>query len=173
VLGQVGSLTCPSSKEIEMNKKEERKKKRRKVILVLSSIIAVLCSCLFLVALLTSSPEEAEPKAPTTEPTSTQAPTATPTTEPTSTHIPTLAPTSTPLPTVLPAALPTAVPQPDTWRCPDSLEGAQYVGSILSGKFHRKGCRHVEQIKPEHRICFANREIAIAAGRTPCGTCNP
>lgn len=82
-------------------------------------------------------------------------------------------PTEAPQPTA-----PSAPPAGDylaagVWRCPTSTEGAAYVGSAQSDKFHYTSCRHAEKIDPGNRICFANREAAVNYGYAPCGVCKP
>jgi len=76
-------------------------------------------------------------------------------------------------PTSVPAVAPTTVPGPSSWLCPDTLEGAAYVSSVNSDKFHKPSCGYVGRILPENRLCFANRETAISAGKIPCGVCKP
>jgi hypothetical protein len=121
---------------------------------------------------------------PTRTPTPTNTPTATSTAGPSPTPLPThtATPTRTPTPAPATATLrpPTAtsVPVvrdyigPGMWRCPDSLEGAAYVGSSTK-KFHYPNCSSVKQIAPHNRVCFESRDAAINAGYTPCGNCHP
>ena len=96
-------------------------------------------------------------------------------------------PTEAAQPTAQPTALPTEAPEPTAtpappagdyladgvWRCPGSMEGAAYVGSDKSDKFHYISCRHAKKIEPENRICFASREAAVNYGYAPCGVCCP
>jgi hypothetical protein len=99
---------------------------------------------------------------------------------PTATAIPptaTLAPATQP-PTETPQPVEPAPPSRDylgagVWRCPDSTEGAAYVGSTESDKFHYTGCRHAAKIDPGNRICFESREAAVNYGYSPCGVCKP
>lgn len=113
----------------------------------------------------------------TSSPTSTPTPTRPPTTTNTPSPSPTPLPTNTPIP---PTNTPRAGPPPGSeiladgvWRCPSSTDGAAYVGSAESDKFHYLGCRWAEKIKDENRICFASRNAAIDYGYVPCGVCNP
>ncbi len=62
---------------------------------------------------------------------------------------------------------------PHVWRCPTSEEGAVYLGSDTSDKFHRLTCRYGQTIAAENRLCFASRETAINQGYFPCGVCKP
>jgi len=107
---------------------------------------------------------------------------------PTTTPIPTFALTDTPVPTDTPILTETLTPivsptdtsspqptkvAPSMWRCPDSTEGAAYVASENSNKFHKLTCKYVKQIKGQNRICFGHREAAIAFDYVPCKICNP
>ena len=126
---------------------------------------------------------------PTLTPTRAPSPTPTYTRTPTQTAVPTATPTDTPLPTQAPS--PTSTPRPPTatpwpgvparaealaegvWRCPGGIEGAAYVGSAQSNKFHNPHCQWAEKIKSENRLCFASREAALAYGYVPCKVCKP
>jgi methylphosphotriester-DNA--protein-cysteine methyltransferase len=59
--------------------------------------------------------------------------------------------------------------------CPNSTEGAAYVGSVQSDplKFHKVSCHHAARINAANRICFANRQVALDLGYVPCKTCKP
>ena len=59
------------------------------------------------------------------------------------------------------------------WRCPQGADGASYVGSAKSDKFHLPHCQWAEKIKEENRICFASREAALAYGYVACKVCKP
>ncbi len=48
---------------------------------------------------------------------------------------------------------------------------AGYTGNIKTHKFHRLSCRYASCTNC--RVKFATREEAVAAGFTPCGTCEP
>lgn len=48
-----------------------------------------------------------------------------------------------------------------------------YVGSRNSTVYHHPTCAHAPRIKPENRVTFESKELARAAGRTPCKTCKP
>jgi hypothetical protein len=108
---------------------------------------------------------------PTSLPTATPVPVA-----PTATRIPpTVAPPTASPPTPIP---PTAAPPRDylgagIWWCPNSLEGAAYVGSVGSDAFHYLGCSSVNRIAAHNRICYESREAAIAFGKRPCQRCYP
>jgi hypothetical protein len=80
------------------------------------------------------------------------------------------APTQAPAPTSPPSSpgYPAGV-----WLCPGSTEGAAYVGSVESDKFHYPNCRWAKKIEAGNRLCFASREAAVGFGYVPCGTCNP
>jgi len=82
-------------------------------------------------------------------------------------------PTEVPQPTAPPAPPAGDYLAPGVWRCPSSVEGAAYVGSAESDKFHYIWCRHAEKIDPGNRICFASREAAVNYGYAPCGVCDP
>jgi len=77
--------------------------------------------------------------------------------------------------TPVPAATAPSSPgyPPGVWLCPGGTEGAAYVGSAASDKFHRLGCYQASRIGAEVRLCFASREAAVGYGYEPCGTCNP
>jgi len=62
---------------------------------------------------------------------------------------------------------------PASWACPSSTDGAMYVGSANSDKYHKLSCTCAGKIKPENRICFGSREAAEAAGYVPCKVCKP
>lgn len=92
------------------------------------------------------------------------------------TAAPTLAPTVDVPPTQAPA--PTSPPSSPgypagVWLCPENTEGAAYVGSITSDKFHYPNCRWAKKIQPGNRLCFTSREVAIGYGYVPCGACKP
>ena len=59
------------------------------------------------------------------------------------------------------------------WRCPAGAQGARYVGSITSRKYHCPECGWARRIAPENRLCFADRAAARAFGYLPCGICEP
>lgn len=44
--------------------------------------------------------------------------------------------------------------------------GNLYIGSIESDKFYKCTCHWANQILPENRVCFEDREEAIIEGRT-------
>ncbi len=48
-----------------------------------------------------------------------------------------------------------------------------FIGSMERGKFHRLECRFALNIKPDNSILFASKDIALAQGYIPCGTCKP
>lgn len=48
-----------------------------------------------------------------------------------------------------------------------------YVASSLRGPFHRIDCKWAKRISQANLQTFATREEAIAAGHTPCKTCQP
>jgi len=50
---------------------------------------------------------------------------------------------------------------------------ALFVGSRNSTKYHRPDCRHAQNIKDDNRMTFSSGAEARAAGREPCGTCDP
>jgi len=102
------------------------------------------------------------PTAPPPQPTQPPAPADTP-----------VPPTEAPQPTAPPAPPAGDYLAPGVWRCPNSVEGAAYVGSAESDKFHYISCRHAENIEPGNRICFASREAAVNYGYVPCGVCKP
>jgi hypothetical protein len=54
-----------------------------------------------------------------------------------------------------------------------SQEGARFVGSITSKKYHRPDCRYALKIKPENLIYFRSEEDALGQGYLPCKICNP
>lgn len=77
--------------------------------------------------------------------------------------------------TPVPAATAPSSPgyPPGVWLCPEGTEGAAYVGSAASDKFHKLGCHQASRIGAAVRLCFASREAAVGYGYEPCGTCNP
>lgn len=147
----------------------------------------------------TEVPTATSPKAPAPSPTwtLTPRPTATPTRQPSATPTPTYTGTPTPTPTFTSTPTntpsltatstrrpPTPTPRPGipadaeilaegVWRCPQSIEGAAYVGSAQSDKFHHPHCQWAEKIKAENRLCFLSREAALAYGYVPCKVCKP
>lgn len=105
-------------------------------------------------------------------------PTITQTPKPTSTHTPTntVRPSRTPIPptgstqTITPTSSLLAA---GVWPCPDSTEGALFVGSDKSNKFHRPNCEWALKIKPDNRLCFISKAAALSFGYLPCGVCKP
>jgi hypothetical protein len=91
--------------------------------------------------------------------------------DPTATPLPTA--TATPIPT--PTSEPTSTPRTGTWRCPtdSEMDGASYVASDESDKFHCLDCEWAEKISPRNRLCFGSYEAAINAGFAPCQVCEP
>jgi hypothetical protein len=59
------------------------------------------------------------------------------------------------------------------WRCPGSTEGAAYVGSAKSDKFHYIDCQWAQRINDENRLCFVDRSAALAYAYVACRVCNP
>jgi len=59
------------------------------------------------------------------------------------------------------------------WRCPGGPEGARYVGSKESDKYHYTGCRWAEKILDVNRLCFLDEASAVAYGYVACSTCKP
>ena len=108
-------------------------------------------------------------------------PTPTPQILPTATSVPPtvppiVQPTQPPSPTAAPTVVPSQLtPGPNWWMCPDSTEGAIYVGSVQSSplKFHKINCRWAAKISAANRICFASRQAALDLGYRPCKVCNP
>jgi hypothetical protein len=130
----------------------------------------------------TSTPTPTSPPTNTPNPTNTPKPTYTPEATATSTSVPTPVPTNTLAPANTPE--PTNTSQAEAppgseiladgvWRCPNNTDGAAYVGSDQSDKFHYISCRWAEKIKDENRICFASKSAAIAYRYVACGTCKP
>ena len=114
-------------------------------------------------------------------PTNTATPTPMPapdTPAPAPTPIPLTA--TSPLPAVPTTPPPTAGPPPGValvatgvWKCPAGAEGARYVGSSESDKFHNPYCAHAKKIEDEYRLCFLDKPSAIAYGYVACGVCRP
>ncbi len=52
-------------------------------------------------------------------------------------------------------------------------DGCVYIANSNTGKFHYAWCSSVKQMNEEHKVCYATREGAVAAGYVPCGRCNP
>lgn len=69
-----------------------------------------------------------------------------------------------------PASTPAMQPEPEPAPAPTEQKTG-YVGSIDSDKYHSPGCRWAKKILPENEIWFATKEDAVAAGYSPCGTC--
>ena len=69
-----------------------------------------------------------------------------------------------------PASTPATQPEPEPAPAPTEQKTG-YVGSIDSDKYHSPGCRWAKKILPENEIWFATKEDAVAAGYSPCGTC--
>lgn len=74
-------------------------------------------------------------------------------------------------PTATPAG--TATPTPTPTATPTLTPVCIYVGNSSSLKFHYPTCPYAALIAPQHRVCFASREEALAAGYEPCRVCNP
>jgi hypothetical protein len=178
-----------------------KKRSGRGKIAILAGIpLLLICLCSGLANVISPTPEatptpiparhevEASPTPGLAEATPTPIPPS-PTTMPvqaTLTPVPATAtsvpPTATPVPPTLipPTDTPRAGPPPGSevladgvWRCPSNTDGAAYVGSKESDKFHYLDCRWAKEIKDENRICFATRDAAVAYGYVPCGVCRP
>jgi hypothetical protein len=97
----------------------------------------------------------------------------------------TIAPTRTPKPTYTKMTSPTSTDTSESitptsiflaegvWQCPENTEGALFVGSDKSNKFHRLNCEWALKIKPDNRLCFVSRAAALSYGYLPCGVCKP
>ena len=56
----------------------------------------------------------------------------------------------------------------------DENNDVTYVGNKNSHRFHYPDCEGVEDMKDENKVYFyGDRDEAIQAGYTPCGSCNP
>lgn len=75
-------------------------------------------------------------------------------------------PQATPTPTPAPTPAPTAAPAP----APAAAEPQTVTVYVTNSgtKYHRAGCSHLKSSKIE-----MDKDAAIAAGYTPCKTCNP
>ena len=102
------------------------------------------------------------------------APTPTPTVDvveaPEITPAPTSAPTPTPEPTPTPTPAPTPAPTAAPVAAPAAAEPQTVTVYVTNSgtKYHRAGCSHLKSSKIE-----MDKDAAIAAGYTPCKTCNP
>lgn len=79
-------------------------------------------------------------------------------------------PTSPPPVSTPRSTLPTAQP---TISIPTAAPSTYYIGNSSTKKFHRPGCRWVDEIKAVNKVTFSSRDAAIAAGYQPCKVCNP
>jgi len=162
------------------------------IVLLIVSALALSCCCMIFMPrnvnptptaesapILTTEPTKVEILSTITSlPTLIQIPTSVQTLQCTVTSVPTLEPTIEPTQTAEPVPTQTAIvvvptAKAEMWLCPDSTEGAAYVGSKDSDKFHTLSCRYAKTIHAENRVCFANRNAAINAGYVPCKTCSP
>ena len=50
---------------------------------------------------------------------------------------------------------------------------ATFVASKNSQIFHKASCPSAKRISPNNLVSYATRDEAIAAGKKPCGRCNP
>ncbi|NLM18446.1 MAG: MBL fold metallo-hydrolase [Clostridiaceae bacterium] len=50
---------------------------------------------------------------------------------------------------------------------------APYVGNANTGKFHHSYCSSLDQMNPNNKVPFFDRNIAIEQGYVPCKRCNP
>ncbi len=56
----------------------------------------------------------------------------------------------------------------------DTGETQTYILNTSSKKFHLPGCSGAENMNPKNRQeCETTRELLVAQGYTPCGTCDP
>ena len=62
---------------------------------------------------------------------------------------------------------------PGVWLYPGDMEGAAYVGSIKSNRFHRSTCWYGGRVLPANRICFQSGPAAASYGYGPCSKCKP
>ena len=46
-----------------------------------------------------------------------------------------------------------------------------YVGSSVTGKYHRPDCIWAEEMKADNEVWFEDEAAAEAAGYVPCGNC--
>jgi len=153
----------------------KRLSRKQKVSLVIAAVAFVwVTSCCCCITITT--PASTSSTAASTELVPTSAPPSTPMPAPITTPAATATPASvvsTPTSMATPAPITTPTSMATSWACPSSLEGALYVASSSSNKFHRVGCHFIDKILAENRICFSSREAAAASGRQPCGACNP
>jgi len=116
------------------------------------------------------TPGEATPVPP---PTATAMPTSLPATATAApTGAPTLAPTLEPTPFETLAPATATIEAPQATPAP-ALEGCPYIGNQNTGKFHKAGCRSVQQMAEQNKVCLMSREEAIARGFVPCKICSP
>ena len=56
-----------------------------------------------------------------------------------------------------------------------ALFDSPYIGNSNPERlrFHRRDCRSVDEMRPEHQVPFYSREEAINAGYVPCKRCKP
>ena len=59
------------------------------------------------------------------------------------------------------------------WKCPAGVQGARFVGSLTSRKYHSPECGWARRIAAENRLCFDSPQAACAFGYSPCGICEP
>lgn len=55
----------------------------------------------------------------------------------------------------------------------EKLAQYKYVGSSESDRYHYPSCRWTSAINDGNLVHFDSEEEAVAAGYSPCGTCNP
>jgi hypothetical protein len=160
--------------QIQTDKKKEAKRKIKRLITILAIGGILIFGCVAGCIVFSVLTPDATPIPETPTATATHIPTPTPTATSTLTLIPQPSSTTTPVPpTAPPVVQPTA--GPSQWMCPNSTEGAAYVGSVQSDplKFHKVSCHHAARINAANRICFANRQVALDLGYVPCKTCKP
>ena len=61
----------------------------------------------------------------------------------------------------------------DTKPAKQQAVEAAFVASKNSQVFHKANCPSAKRISPDNLVSYANRDEAIAAGKKPCGRCNP
>lgn len=54
-----------------------------------------------------------------------------------------------------------------------SEEDANFIASSQGEKFHKPGCRYVDNISTGNKVYYETREDAIADGKTACSVCDP
>jgi len=68
---------------------------------------------------------------------------------------------------------PAPTPAAPARAAPAPTPAGAFIANRNTGKFHYAACSSVDDMNPENKVPYSNRDQAAAAGYVPCQRCNP